>query len=370
MLILRFFSVFLFFIFLFSNVYTANQSNTLLKESLTDYNKRMKWFADSQYGMFIHFGLYSTLGGEWKGEKVGWYAEWIQASKSIHRNEYAKIIEKFNPKDFDGEFIAKLAKEVGMTYIVITSKHHEGFCLWPSKYTEFDVENTPFKRDIIGELSKACKKYGIKFGIYYSIIDWNHCSQRPILKGKHPVDRWGQTIIRGEEKKKNYIKYQTDQVLELIENYSPDMLWFDGDWVRWWTLKDGINLYNTIRKVDANIIVNNRVSKRGRFELDFVTQEQSHFKNAFPKHWEGCYTMNKSWGYKKHDDKWKSPQTVYKKLKDINEKGGNLLLNVGPDGNGSIQPEAIKILKETANLLKAKPISKRIPKIKKLPGIK
>lgn len=371
MLILRVFIILFFFVSVFSNVYATKLSKKIYKESLNDYNKRMKWFADSQYGMFIHFGLYSTLGGEWKGEKVGWYAEWIQASKSIDRNEYAKIIKNFNPKDFKAEFIVKLAKEAGMTYIVITSKHHEGFCLWPSKYTEFDVESSPFKRDIMAEMGKACKKYGIKFGIYYSIIDWNHCTQEPLMKGKHPFARWGQTIIKGgEERKKLYIKYQTDQIVELIENYRPDLLWFDGDWTRWWTVEDGIDLYNVIRKADSNVIVNNRVSKRSKFELDYVTQEQRHFKKAFPKHWEGCYTMNKSWGYKKHDDKWKSPQTIYKKLKDINEKGGNLLLNVGPDGNGNIQPEAIKILRETANLLKEKPILKKIPRIKKMPGVK
>jgi len=346
------------------------QEMTLKQESLEAYNARMKWFAEAQYGMFIHFGLYSHLGGEWKGEPVGWYSEWIQASRNIPREDYAQLINEFDPAGFDADFIVRTAKNAGMKYLVITSKHHEGFCLWDSQYTEFDVAGSPFKgRDILDELSEACKKHGIRFGIYYSIIDWNHPSQEPSLKGKKPMQRWGQTVMKNG-RKQEYLRYQTAQILELIENYSPDILWFDGDWVKWWTLDDGIRLYNTIRNADPDIIVNNRVAKRNRCEMDFVTQEQKHFDTVFPTHWEGCYTMNKSWGYKKHDDQWKDAQTIYNKLKDINEKGGNLLLNVGPDGNGEVQKEAYDILAKTAELLKAKPITKKIPELKQVPGIK
>jgi len=341
----------------------------LKREPIEEYLARMQWFAEAKYGMFIHFGLYSQLGGVWKGEQADWYAEWIQAKKNIPRQEYSKIIKDFNPEKFDADFIVQTAKEAGMTYLVITAKHHEGFCLWDSKHTEYDVASTPFKgRDILDELSKACKKHGIRFGLYYSIIDWNHSSQKPNMKGDSPMSKWGQTLIQNG-KKEEYLTYQTSQILELIENYDPAVLWFDGDWARWWTLDDGIQLYNTIRAANPQIFVNNRVAKRAGFELDFVTQEQKHFAGAFPKHWEGCYTMNKSWGYKRHDTNWKSAQTVYNKLKDINKKGGNLLLNVGPDGNGEIQPEAIAILKQTAKLLEAAPISKNIPQVTKVPGI-
>jgi alpha-L-fucosidase len=348
---------------------TATYATNLKEESLEAYNSRMDWFVNAQYGMFIHFGLYSHLGGEWKGEQVEWYSEWIQASRSIPREEYAEIINDFNPAGFDADFIARTAKEAGMTYLVITSKHHEGFCLWDSEYTDFDIAGSALKgRDLLAELSEACKKYGIKFGIYYSIIDWNHPAQNPSLTGKRPMQRWGQTLFE-KGRKQEYIAYQTNQIKELIQNYDPDLLWFDGDWVTWWELEDGIDLYNTIREADPDIIVNNRVAKRSRFQLDYVTQEQSHFEEAFPNHWEGCYTMNKSWGYKTHDHNWKSAQTIYDKLKDINEKGGNLLLNVGPDGNGEIQPEAVALLLETAELIKAQPIAKRIPNIATTPGI-
>ena len=345
------------------------QAETSEKESLQAYNARMEWFAEAKYGMFIHFGLYSQVGGVWKGKQIKHYAEWIQGNANIDRDEYAQLAKAFNPVDFDADFIVRTAKEAGMTYLVITAKHHEGFCLWDSQYTDFDVANTPFKgRDILEELSQACQKHGIKFGIYYSIIDWNHPSQkRPSEMGKKG---WpGKTLIV-DDRKQEYVDYQKNQVLELLKKYDPAMLWFDGDWADWWTMKDGLELYRAIREASPQVIVNNRVAKRNGYELDFVTQEQKHFSGAFPKHWEGCYTMNKSWGYKKHDHAWKNAQAVYNKLKDINEKGGNLLLNVGPDGKGAVQPEAIAILQETAVLLKEKPIQKNTPTITKVPGIK
>ena len=338
------------------------------EESLEAYNNRMQWFVDSPYGMFIHFGLYSTIGGIWQGKPIKNYAEWIQGTANIDRHEYAELAKTFNPRDFDADLIVRSAKEAGMDYLVITAKHHEGFCLWDSQYTDFDVASTPFQgRDILEELRQACNKHGIKYGIYYSIIDWNHPSQkRPSELGQKGSP--GQTLMV-EGRKQEYVDYQKNQVLELIKKYDPAVLWFDGDWAGWWTMPDGIELYNAIREASPHVIVNNRVAKRDGYELDFVTQEQAHFKDAFPKHWEGCYTMNNSWGYKKNDNNWKDAQTIYNKLKDINEKGGNLLLNVGPDGNGVVQPEAYAILKQTAELLKATPIHKKTPQITSVPGI-
>lgn len=338
-------------------------------ESLESYNSRMQWFVDSPYGMFIHFGLYSQLGGVWKEKPVGGYSEWIQGNGNIDRGEYAQLAKSFNPVDFDADLIVRSAKQAGMNYLVITAKHHEGFCLWDSQYTDFDVASTPFQgRDILEELRQACNKHGVKFGLYYSIIDWNHPSQkRPSELGKKGSA--GQTVIV-DNRKQEYVDYQKNQVLELIKKYDPAVLWFDGDWAKWWTVQDGIELYNAIREASPHIIVNNRVARRERCEFDFVTQEQNHFKDAFPRHWEGCYTMNKSWGYKKGDNSWKDAQTIYSKLKDINEKGGNLLLNVGPDGNGVVQPEAYDILKGAAALLEKKPISKTIPEITAVPGVK
>ncbi len=346
----------------------TSHAATLKPESLEEYQERIQWFADSQYGMFIHFGLYSVLGGEWKGEQAPWYSEWIQATMDIPREEYAELIHEFNPEDFNAYKIVMNAKRAGMTYLVITAKHHEGFCLWDSDYTDFDVSSTPFKgRDILMELKNACEEHGLKFGLYYSIIDWNHPSQEPQEEGS-AFAKWGRTrMVDGM--KADYITYQTNQLLELMRRYEPALLWFDADWVDWWTLEDGITLYNKIRSADPKIIVNNRVAKRGEFELDYVTQEQTHFDEAFGKHWEGCYTLNKSWGYKRHDHDWKTPEVVYEKLEDINSKGGVLLLNVGPDGRGVVQDEAWEILRQTAELLEKNPIEKRIPQITQTPGI-
>jgi len=346
---------------------TVAQSAGIKEESLAEYQQRMQWFAESEYGLFIHFGLYSLLGGVWEGEDVPGYAEWIQGKANIDRGVYAAKAAAFNPTEFNAERIVKNAKAAGMTYLVVTSKHHDGFCLWDSEFTDFDVAATPFNgRDILQELKQACARHDIRFGIYYSIIDWHHPSQaRPYELGEKG---WSGKTRIVDDRKQDYVDYQRNQVFELVKKYEPVLLWFDGDWADWWTLEDGIALYNSIRAADPQIIVNNRVAKRSTFELDYVTQEQRHFNEAFAKYWEGCYTLNKSWGYKKNDHAWKSPEEVYNKLRDINEKGGSLLLNVGPDGRGVVQDEAWEILRETAKLLQENPIQKKIPVITTVPA--
>lgn len=344
-------TVFIFF-FQFLQAQKTEYKLDFLNESQQEIDERMKWFNDAQYGMFIHFGLYSQLGGEWKGKSIDGYAEWIQSSADIPAQEYAMLTATFNPIDFDADFIANTAKKARMKYIVITTKHHEGFCLWDSEYTNFDVGSTPFKgRDILAELSAACKKHGLRFGTYYSIIDWHHPSQERNIDGNDGWGRWGEIRIKTNQKEA-YISYMKNQIKELIEQYDTDILWFDGDWVHWWNTLDGDDLYNYIRNLKPSIIINNRVSKRSVFKRDFGTPEQEHPDGALKYYWEACYTMNNSWGYKIADKDWKSPETVYNKLKDINEKGGNLLLNIGPDGNGNIPQESVEILLEVGKMLK------------------
>jgi len=315
------------------------------------YSNRMQWFNDAKYGMFIHFGLYSQLGGVWNDQPTKGYAEWIQANADIAAQDYAMLTHTFNPKDFDADKIASLANKAGMKYLVITTKHHEGFCLWDSEYTNFDVANTPFKRDIIKELSLACQKHGIKFGTYYSIIDWHHSSQERNIDGKDGWTWWGQVRMK-TGRRDEYVTYMKNQIKELIENYDSDIMWFDGDWVDWWNMEVGVDLYNYIRGLKPDIIINNRVAKRDKFKKDFGTPEQFHLKGKVEYEWEACYTMNKSWGYKADDDNWKKPREVFNKLKDINSKGGNLLLNVGPDGDGIIPVESVDILLEVGEMLK------------------
>ena len=337
---------------------TFSQTN-YLNETSEDYTNRMQWFTDAKYGMFIHFGLYSQLGGVWEGKEIKRYAEWIQANADIPAQVYAMLTTTFNPKDFNADFIAKTAKKAGMEYIVITTKHHEGFCLWDSKYTNFDVASTPFKgRDILAELSAACKKHGLRFGTYYSIIDWHHPSQERNVDGDNSWDKWGHVRMKSR-KKGEYIQYMKDQIKELVENYDTDILWFDGDWVYWWDMVSGKDLYQYIRELKPGIIINNRVAKRAKFKKDFGTPEQKHPDGQLTHNWEACYTMNKSWGFKKSDNNWKDAQTIYDKLKDINSKGGNLLLNIGPDGNGNVPEESVKILLEVGEMIEESGIRKK-----------
>tara|TARA_R110002126_G_scaffold22865_6_gene81097 strand:- start:4007 stop:5068 length:1062 start_codon:yes stop_codon:yes gene_type:complete len=326
---------------------TPKEPVNYLEESEADYDARMQWFKDAKYGLFIHFGLYSQLGGIYKGNDKGRYAEWIQGNQSIPSEEYVKLLDTWDPEDFDAVKIVQLAKDAGMKYLVITTKHHEGFCLWDSKYTDFDIANTPMKdRDILKELELECKKQGIVFGTYYSITDWHQGSQY-VEEGKG----WGMMKMK-EGQKEEYVAYLKNQIKELIENYDTNIIWFDGDWVDWWTLEDGKDLYQYIRELKPSIIINNRVAKRKLFKKDFGTPEQFHLDSIVNYDWEACYTLNDSWGFKKNDTLWKTPDEVYKKLQDINGKGGNLLLNVGPDGNGVVPPISAEILREVGDMLR------------------
>lgn len=326
------------------------------EEPASEFLERTSWFTDAKYGMFIHFGLYSQLGGVWqgdtlKGRRNAGYSEWIQAHKDISREEYAPLINTFNPQDFDADFIVQTAKDAGMKYLVVTTKHHEGFCLWESDYTDFDLSGAPFDRDIIQELADACRKHDIRFGAYYSIIDWNHPSQERNIDKETAWERWGQ-ISMVEGRKEEYITYMKNQLKEIIDNYDPDLLWFDGDWANWWTLEDGIDLYNYLRCLKPEILINNRVAKRYEFLRDYGTPEQFHIDSVVDYLWEACYTLNTSWGFKYGDDQWKQPDEIYEKLMEIIGFGGNFLLNIGPDGQGRVPEESVRILLEVGEMIK------------------
>jgi len=302
----------------------------VIPESQEAFEERMQWFNDSQFGLFIHYGIYSNLAGEWKGKPVEKYAEWIQRWGNITPDEYIPLAADFKPEKLDANLWVKTAKEAGMKYMVIPSKHHEGFCLWDSAVTEYDIgEATTFDRDILGELKAACEKYGIKFGTYYSIIDWHHPSQRA-------QKSTNQTPMND---KIGYVAYMKAQLKELIERYDPAIMWFDGDWAKWWTMEDGVDLYNYLRELSPEMVINNRVAKRSSFKKDYGTPENSTPGASLDHFWEACWTINHSWGYKKSDQQWKSHVELIQKQIDINTKGGNLLLNIGPKGDGS-WPEA------------------------------
>ncbi len=328
-------------------------SQDAVHDSQAQLDARMKWWNEARFGMFIHWGLYSVPGGSWQGREIGGYAEWIQARADIAKADYVPLAAQFNPTKFDADAWVLAAKRAGMKYLVITTKHHDGFCLWPSQYTAWDVDDaTEYQHDILAKLSEACRRHGLRFGTYYSIIDWHHPTQAPNSQAQGHWAKWGQIGMK-PGRKAEYIAYMKNQIKELIERYDSDIMWFDGDWVHWWSEADGVDLYNYIRGLKPEIVINNRVSKRKTFKRDFGTPENFTPGAALDYYWEACWTMNHSWGYKAHDHTWKSDTTLIQKLIDINAKGGNLLLNIGPKPDGAIPQKSLDGLAALGDWTKA-----------------
>ncbi|NWJ49906.1 MAG: alpha-L-fucosidase [Bacteroidetes bacterium] len=320
-----------------------------LHESKTEKTKRMLWWKDATFGMFIHWGLYSVPAGRYHG-KVSNHdcAEWIMNDEKIPIKEYETFATQFNPEKFNAQKWVSIAKRAGVKYIVITSKHHDGFCLWDSKVSDYTVTKaTPFKRDILKELSVECRKQGIRFCTYHSIMDWH----QPDANGNNTND-WAKY-------REQYLK---PQLAEIIHNYHPAVMWFDGEWIDKWTEDQGKDLYNFLRNLDPKLIVNNRVGK-GRSGMqgmnktddavgDFGTPEQEILGKASDLDWESCMTLNKSWGFKQDDHNWKAADALIQNIVEIVSKGGNYLLNVGPTAAGEIPVESVERLDEIGKWLK------------------
>lgn len=280
--------------------------------------ERLKWFVEARFGMFIHWGLYSLLGR----------AEWVMYLEDIPREEYARYASIFRAERYSPEEWAECAKEAGMRYMVMTTRHHDGFSLFDTKYSDFKSTRTPAGRDLIGEYVDACRREGLKVGIYYSLLDWRWDAYR---KGPDDAKEW-----------ERFLEYVHGQVEELCSNYGRiDILWFDGNWPykpEHWRAEE---LLNKVRKLQPHIIVNNRTGLPG----DFDTPEQHVPWWAPPQRaWETCMTTNDSWGYFEGDRNWKTPRQVISTLVTVVSMGGNLLLNVGPRGDGSFPPEAVELL--------------------------
>ncbi len=309
---------------------------------------RMEWWREARFGMFIHWGLYSVPAGEWKGETG--HAEWIRTTAKIPLEEYDQLVGQFNPVKFNAEEWVKTAKDAGVKYMVLTSKHHDGFCLFDSKYTDFDIMSTPFKRDILKELADACRKYDMKIGWYHSIMDWHNPDYLPRRDWETTRSAEGADFNR-------YFEYLKNQVKEIITNYGDiSVLWFDGEWESTWSHEYASKLYRFIRDLDPNIIINNRIdvyrdgmagiSKNAEALGDFGTPEQEIPETGLPgTDWESCMTMNDHWGYNKADNNWKSSKDLIYNLVDIASKGGNYLLNVGPTAEGIFPQPSIDRLK-------------------------
>lgn len=320
---------------------------------------RMSWFREARFGMFIHWGLYAQAAGQFNGKPTTGTGEWIMNDMKIPVADYEKLVPQFNPVKFDAKQWVQIAKSAGMKYIVITSKHHDGFCLFDSKVSDYDVMATPFKRDIMKELADACHAEGIQICWYHSIMDWHH----PDAQGPH----WP-TYNTDKKKNPNFARYVETylkpQIKELLTNYGKiGIVWFDGEWIPEWTEEMGQDMYAYCRSLQPGVIVNNRVGK-GRAGMagmskdksaagDYGTPEQEIPATGFPGvDWESCMTMNDTWGFKQSDKNWKSAATLIHNLIDCASTGGNFLLNVGPTGEGLIPQASVDRLAEVGRWMK------------------
>jgi alpha-L-fucosidase len=325
----------------------AGSNVNFLSESPAQHDARMAWWREARFGMFIHWGLYSQAAGYWDGKPIGGAGEWIMNDLQIPVSKYAKLVPQFDPVKFDAREWVRLAKGAGMKYIVITTKHHDGFGMFPSALTDWCIKSTPFQRDPLRELAAACQAEGVRLCFYHSIMDWHHPDYLP---SKPWNDR-----ANPHPDFDHYVAYLKGQLKELLTGYGPiGVLWFDGEWEQTWTYDRGADLYNYVRGLQPNLIVNNRVGTEqkllpGQIHVgDYKTPEQFIPPNGYGPgaDWETCMTMNDTWGYKKEDHHWKSTQTLIRNLVDIASKGGNYLLNVGPTGEGLIPEASVERLKE------------------------
>ncbi len=316
-----------------------------------DHPFRADWFEHDRFGMFVHWGLYSLPAGVWQGRRIKHpYSEWLQASEHIPREEYRQLAKQFNPTRFDADEWMQAVKDAGMNYFLITAKHHDGFALWPTKVSAYNViEATPCQRDLLGELTAAARRQGIKMGFYYSHWqDWEgtggdicsvHMENEEYV---HPSQAQFEAYWQGK---------CLPQVRELLENYDPAFLWFDT-----WSDKSfpyvtparQDELIDLIRSASDHCLINSRIQYLAPSErIDFISTMDNTFPSSgFDKPWETSGTLNDSWGYHQLDFDWKSTATLIRNLVGNAALGGNYQLNVGPTGEGQFQPAALRRLRE------------------------
>ena len=313
-------------------------------ETKEQHDARMAWWRDAKFGLFIHWGVYSVPAGFYHDQPVHGIGEWIMNRGKIPMAEYQQFAKQFNPVKFNADDWVKAAKDAGMKYIVITSKHHDGFAMFDTKASPWNiVQATPYGKDPLKDLAAACRKYGIKLGFYYSQAqDWNN-------GGAASGGKWDKAQ---EHDMDDYIdKIAVPQVKEICSNYGdfPAVIWWD-------TPKDmnperAQKLYDTVHALRPNVILNNRLG--GGFKGDTETPEQKIPAKGFPgRDWETCMTMNNTWGFKRDDNNWKSTEVLIRNLCDIASKGGNYLLNVGPNSEGLIPQPSLDRLAEVGKWMK------------------
>jgi alpha-L-fucosidase len=283
--------------------------------TVQDRDRRMQWWHEARFGMFIHFGLYSVLGRH----------EWAMEEEGIPVAEYQQLARQFNPAPHAARAWAKLAKSAGMKYMVMTTKHHEGFCLFDTKLTDYCAPKQAAGRDLVAEYIEAARSEGMHFGFYYSLMDWHHPD--------------GARCRNDEAARRRFVDYIHGQVRELCSNYGKvDVLWYDVNWPLSPEGWESVKMNQMVRQLQPDILINNRSG----IPEDFTTPEQEIRASTTP--WEACMTMNDSWGYQHADDNWKSPKTIVRNLLTCTRDQGNYLLNIGPRADGSIPEPSIEIL--------------------------
>jgi alpha-L-fucosidase len=322
------------------------------KETAAQKDARLKWFREARFGMFIHWGLYAIPAGRWDGKEVPSIGEWIMNRASIPVADYKALAPKFNPTQFSAEQIVGLAKSAGMKYIVITSKHHDGFAMFDSKADPFNiVQATPYKRDPLKALAEECRKQGIKLGFYYSQDqDWTAPGGAAYKTGDHkpPTYHWdpAQDGVFSDYLRKKAIP----QLKELLANYGeyPAIIWFDTP-TKDMTPELAGEIVSVLNQ-HPKLIWNNRLG--GGYKGDTETPEQYIPAKGYPgRDWESCMTMNDTWGYKQDDQNFKSTETLLRNLIDIASKGGNYLLNIGPMATGEVPQPEVERLEEVGKWL-------------------
>jgi alpha-L-fucosidase len=314
---------------------------------------RMAWWREARFGMFIHWGLYSVAGGQWEQQRCQTIASWIGHELRIPPDQYQTLRSGFTAERYDPKQWAALAKRAGMKYAVMTAKHHEGFCLFDSQFTDFDAMTTPARRDVARQFVDAFREAGLKVGFYHSMIDW-HDANYPV-KGDslHPM-RGNPVYEQQPRELAKYIDYLHNQSRELLTNYGPiDVMWWDFSYERMhgetWRARE---LMEMCRKLQPHIVMNNRLyldahhMEKNSGHGDFATPEQFIPPNGLPPgvDWETCMTINDTWGYKPHDLNFKTSIQLIRNLVDIASKGGNYLLNVGPRADGTIPQPLVERL--------------------------
>lgn len=325
--------------------------------SMKNHDRRIQWWRNAKFGMFIHWGIYSLPGGEWKGKKVSGYAEHLMRKEKIPRAEYLELAHKFNPVKFSADEWVRNAKNAGMNYLIITAKHHDGFAMFDSKVSDYNVvKQTAWKHDPMADLAAACKKYGLKFGFYYShAFDWEHPDapgndwdyKNPggdlnLFGGRDWYDLHPELLAKAQ----HYVDEKAiPQIKELLTKYHPDILWFDTP--QKLPLSENIKILKAIRETDQNVVVNGRLVR-------FANTNFGDYKNTGDRpaefapvkgDWEAIPTTNESYGYSKFDNSHKPVSFFVQLLAKAASRGGNLLMNIGPMGTGEMDSKDVSILK-------------------------